>query len=91
MPNDNHIILIHSQGLDLFLLNQGNALFGEKAGIQCARMTSFAISYSTIKEINRWNQSDLDDVLVNLECFVQNLKKANIINNKRSAKKFWLG
>ena len=29
--------------------NQGNAMFGETAGIQCAYMTLFVISYSTLK------------------------------------------
>ena len=45
--------------------NQGNALFVETAMVQCAYMALFAISYSTIKEVNRWDQSDLDTVLVN--------------------------
>ena len=45
--------------------NQGNALFGETARIQCNCMALFAISYSAIKEINRWSQPDLDIVLVN--------------------------
>ena len=31
--------------------NQGNAMFGETAGIQCACMGLFAISYSTLKEV----------------------------------------
>ena len=33
--------------------NQGNAMSGETAGIQCACMVLFAISYSTLKEVNR--------------------------------------
>ena len=45
--------------------NQGNAVFGETAGIQCVCMALFAISFSTIKEKGRQDQSDLDIVLVN--------------------------
>ena len=32
--------------------NQGNAMLGEAAGIQCASMALFAISYSILKEVN---------------------------------------
>ena len=45
--------------------NQGNAMFVETAGIQCACMALFAISYSTLKEINQWDQFDLDIILIN--------------------------
>ena len=38
---------------------------GKTAGIQCVCIALFAISYSTIKEINSWDQSDLDIGLVN--------------------------
>ena len=31
--------------------NQGNAMFGETTGIQCACMALFTISYSTLKEV----------------------------------------
>ena len=34
------------------LFNQGNAMFGETAGIQCACMTLFVISYWTLKAFN---------------------------------------
>ena len=54
--------------------NQGNALFGETTGIQCACIALFAISYSTIMDINRWHQSDLDLVLVNGDAFYKTLK-----------------
>ena len=32
--------------------NQGNAMFLETAGIQCACMALFVISYSTLKKVN---------------------------------------
>ena len=38
---------------------------GKTAGIQCVCIALFAISYSTIKEINSYDQSDLDIGLVN--------------------------
>ena len=47
------------------LYDQGTVIFGETAGIQCAGMLLFVISYSTIKEISRLNQFDLDILLVN--------------------------
>ena len=31
--------------------NQGNAMFGETTGIQCACMALFTISYSTLKKV----------------------------------------
>ena len=45
--------------------NQGNAMFGETAGIQCASMALFALSYSTLKQVNRWDQFDLNIILIN--------------------------
>ena len=51
------------------LYNQGNALFGETSGIQCAFAALFGISYSIIKKINGWDQSDLDIVSVNGNAF----------------------
>ena len=44
--------------------HQENAMFWETAGIQSACMALFEISYSTLKEVNRWDQFDLDIVLV---------------------------
>ena len=35
--------------------NQENAMFWETAGIQCACIALFEISYSTLKEVNRWD------------------------------------
>ena len=44
--------------------DQGNATFGETAGIRCPCMALFAISYSTLNEVNRWDQFDLDIILI---------------------------
>ena len=38
-------------------------MFGETAGIQCACMALFTISYSTLKEVNRWDQFNFDIAL----------------------------
>ena len=54
--------------------NQGNAMFGETAGIQCACMALFAISYSTLKEVNRWDQFDLDIILINGDALYKTLR-----------------
>ena len=45
--------------------NQGNSMIEETAGIQCAWMALFAISYSTLKEVNRWDQFDLEIISIN--------------------------
>ena len=55
--------------------NQGNALFVGTAMVQCACMALSAISYSTIKGVNRWDQSDLDIVLVNGGALYKTLRK----------------
>ena len=61
------------------LYNQGNALFGETAGIQCAFNALFAISYSVIKKINGWDQSDLDIVSVNGNAFYKTLRRQKLL------------
>ena len=55
--------------------NQGNAMFVETAGIQCACMALFAISYSTLQEINRWDQFDLDIILINGKALYKILRR----------------
>ena len=45
--------------------NPGNVIFGETAGIQCACIALYAVSYSTLKEVNRWDQFDLHIILIN--------------------------
>ena len=55
----------------LFKVVQGS--FGETLGIQCACMTLFAMSYSTINEISRWDQFDFDFVLMNRDALYKTL------------------
>ena len=45
--------------------NLGNVAFEETAEIQCVCMALLAILYPAIKEASRWDQHDLDIVLVN--------------------------
>ena len=42
-------------------------------------MTLFAISYSTIKEIGRWGQLDLDIVLVNEVALCNTLRRQTLL------------
>ena len=57
--------------------NQGNAMFGEKAGIQCACMALFAISFSALKEVNEWDHFDLDIILINGDALYKTLRSKN--------------
>ena len=59
--------------------NQGNTMFGETAGIQCACMALFAISYSTLKEVNRWDQFDLDIILINGDALYKGLRRQTLL------------
>ena len=55
--------------------NQGNAMFGETTGIQCACMALFTISYSTLKEVNRWYQFNFDIVSINGDALYKSLRR----------------
>ena len=55
--------------------NQGNAMLGEAAGIQCTCMALFAISYSILKEVNWWDQFDLDIILINSDALYKTLHR----------------
>ena len=57
--------------------NQGNAMFGETEGIQCAYMELFTISYSTFQEVNRWDQFDVDIILINSDTLYKSLRRQN--------------
>ena len=58
--------------------HQGNALFGETAGIPCACMALFAISCSTLKEVNRWDQFDVDIILINGDTLYKSLRRQTL-------------
>ena len=50
-------------------------MFGETAGIQCACMALFTISYSTLKEVNRWDQFNFDIALINGDALYKSLRR----------------
>ena len=57
--------------------NQENAMFGETVGIQCACMELFTISYSTFKEVNQWDQFDVEIILINSDTLYKSLRRQN--------------
>ena len=59
--------------------NQENAMFGETASIQCACIALFAISYSTLKKVNRWDQVDLDIILINGDALHKTLRRQTLL------------
>ena len=59
--------------------NQGNAMFVETADIQCACIALFAISYSTLKGVNRWDQFDLDIILINGDALYKSLRRQTLL------------
>ena len=54
-------------------------MFRETAGIQCACIALFAISYSTLKEVNRWGQFDLDTILINGDALYKSLCRQTLL------------
>ena len=71
--------------------NQGNSMFGERAGIQCACMPLFAISYSTLKEVNRWDQFDLDIILINGDALYKSLRRQTLLTVEDLPRDFKMG
>ena len=65
--------------------------FWETAGIRCACMTLFAISYSTITEINRSDQSDLDILLVNGDALYKTFIRQTLLTAEDLLRNFDLG
>ena len=59
--------------------DQGNAMFGETAGIHCACMALFATSYSTLKEVNQWDQFNLDIILINGDSLYKTLRRQTLL------------
>ena len=71
--------------------NQGNAMFVETAGIQCTCMTLFAISYSTLKSVNRWDQFDLDIILINGDALYKILRRQTLLTVEDLPRDFKMG
>ena len=66
-------------------------MFGETAGIQCACMALFAISYSTLKEVNRWDQFDLDIILINGDALYKSLRRQTLLTVEDLPRYFKMG
>ena len=71
--------------------NQGNAMFVEAADIQCACMALFASSYSTLKEVNRWDQFDLDIILINGDALYKKLRRQTLLTVEDLPRDFKMG
>ena len=75
--------------------NHGNAMFGETAGIQCTCMTIylhvFAISYSSVKDVNRWDQFDLDIILINGDALYKSLRRQTLLTVEDLPRDFKMG
>ena len=66
-------------------------MFGEKADIQCECMALFAISYSTLKEVNRWDQFDLDIILINGDASYKSLRRQTLLTVEDLPRDFKMG
>ena len=51
----------------------------ETAGIQCACTALFTIYNSTLKEVNRCDQFDLDIILINSDAFYKCLRRQTFL------------
>ena len=61
------------------------------AGIQCTCMTLFAISYSTLKSVNRWDQFDLDIILINGDALYKSLRRQTLLTVEDLPRDFKMG
>ena len=54
-------------------------------------MALFAISYSTLQEVNRWNQFDLDIILVNRDVLHKSLRRQTLLTVEDQPRDFKTG
>ena len=54
-------------------------MFGETAGIQCACTALFAILYSNLKKVNRWDEFDLDIILIDGDALYRTLRRQTLL------------
>ena len=66
-------------------------MFRETAGIQCACISLFAISYSTLKEVNRWGQFNLDTILINGDALYKSLCRQTLLTVEDLPRDFKMG
>ena len=67
--------------------NQENTMFGETGCI----LAFFAISYSTLKEVNRWDQFDLDIILINGDALYKSLRRQTLLTVEDLPRDFKMG
>ena len=53
--------------------HQGNPRFGRTAGVQCACNSLFALCWLQVKAVSRWNKSDLNHVLTEVDLLYKSL------------------
>ena len=54
-------------------------------------MALFAISYSTLQEVNRWNQFDLDIILANRDALHKRLRRQILLTVEDQPRDFKMG
>ena len=59
---------------------ENRELFGEKAGIQCACNSLYALCLVQIKQIFHWNKSDLDHILIEGDCLYKSLGTLDMLS-----------
>ena len=59
--------------------HQGNPRFGRTAGVQCACNYLFALCWSQVKTVSRWNKSDLNHVLTEGDLLYKSLNVVDML------------
>ena len=60
--------------------NQGNELFGETAGTQCACNVLYAIFWSYFRSVSIWKKPDLDKILIEGDKVYKSLNTHSYLN-----------
>ena len=63
----------------------------QQAFIQCPCMALFAISYLTLTEVNRWDQFDLDIILINGDALYKSLRRQRLLTVEDLPRDFKMG
>ena len=66
-------------------------MFVETAGIQCASTALFAILYSNLKEVNRWDEFDLNIILIDGDALYKTLRKQTLLTVEDLPRDFKIG
>ena len=60
-------------------LHHGNPRFGRTAGVQCACNSLFALCWSQVETVSRWNKSDLNHVLTEGDLLYKSLNVVDML------------